>query len=116
MADEGNTWQLDLTSEVTTPLIEDATDHYIAELETFIVSKLGLKDTRLRHACPVCHSRLANHPRALYCGHVFCSECCGKLVIDPSDASTTDSSDSEDVNYTCGVCRTVSNGSIKLFL
>ncbi len=107
--------------------IDETTDHYISELETYLVSDLGWTGMRLRHACPICRTRIIGKPFALFCGHVFCRACIGSLVIPTEErsvsrsesrasSSTTGSMESEDdTQYLCGICRSVSGGVLKLY-
>lgn len=87
--------------------IEDTAGEYLEQLDLFLSKRLGCSGLLLRNQCPVCKQRLTV-PHALLCGHVFCVNCCISLV------SLEESSTEE--TFTCGVCRAVSEGSVKLFL
>lgn len=66
-------------------IIDEATDHYIAELDDYLVHTIGWTGMRLRHVCPVCRARMTSKCAALFCGHVFCRECVKTLEVISDD-------------------------------
>ena len=103
--------ELPLAAE-STKLIADATDHYIEQLQKFLDAKLGWTGMSLRHTCPVCRSRMDNRPTALTCGHVFCGNCPEDFMVTFDDEDIGEERD----EYTCPLCRKVSEETITLYL